>query len=211
MLFCLFSFCQLGELRCLQAKQNKLRHWNSFLKCVWWLMLWHIPQHMHCAPLGCPGHSWDTANGTHGTKGKVISREWLLLQLESRQIIFWVSVHCLSVSKPAPNLPRPHSGCSFLFFPPLFAGTVAYFDSLHFFRLKQPQGRLLLPGIWPMHVTSCHQKQSRLFLLWLLLKLVQPGWEQDTPLSHDILWEEFSLKEVFLKNGSQGETCRFCS
>lgn len=98
-----FSFYQIGELRCLQAKQNKLRHWNSFLKCGW--CHGTSPAHGLCTP----GHCWDTANGTHGTKGKVISREWLLLQLDSRQVISWVSVHFLSVFKPAPNLPRPHS------------------------------------------------------------------------------------------------------
>lgn len=31
-----------------------------------------------------------------------------MVQLESRQLIFWISVHCLVVVKPVPDLPRPH-------------------------------------------------------------------------------------------------------
>lgn len=80
-----FFFPQIQELRCLQANQNKLRHSDSFLKAVWWLIPWHVPQTQALCKLCIlytlrlsrvqQHYRYDTATGTNSTKGKVINRE----------------------------------------------------------------------------------------------------------------------------------------
>lgn len=167
-------------------------------------MPWHVPQHMHCGMWGTAGTLLMAPMAQTGRQLAENDYCWLLLQLESRQVIFWVSVHFLNAFKPAPNLPRPLSVAVlfFLYFlspPSLFAGTVAYSDSFHFFLLKQPQGRLTVARDMVNACDIMPPKTIPFISGVMLLKSTQPGWEQDTSVSHEFLWEEFSLKEVFLK------------